>query len=373
MPKLCKFHGAEHGSETLRSVCSGAKPIVHTGSVIAVDIGNTRAKFGYFTAQSFNYSFPEPASNLKISYNKNKIGNGENLFGGAERKLIADWLSNKRDVADWYISVTASCCEANSFVEELALIEPDVHFNLLTNGDIPIISNVEFPAKTGIDRLLDAIGAVRFVGGKFCSADSDNKNIRQDIETINPSCLKKIQGAEHVSAASRSVCSGAKPIAHTGCGIIVVDAGTAVTVNMVSANNNNASNNSAVFEGGVILAGLRVLSVALNQVSSKLPEVGLEQFQSVDLAYPAKNTESAILTGILGSLIAAIDFFVKKSRVINPNNIDKNLPIIFTGGDAAVIGKLFAEEFPDYNLSIVPELTLIGIAIAVSENDRFLS
>ncbi|MDR1290991.1 MAG: type III pantothenate kinase [Planctomycetaceae bacterium] len=340
--------------------------------MIAVDIGNTRAKFGYFTAQSLSSTFPEPASNIKISYNKNNIGDGENLFGVAERKLIADWLCNKRDVVDWYISVTASCCGANSFVEELALIEPDGHFNLLTNGDIPIISNVEFPAKTGIDRLLDAIAAVRFVGGKLCGADSGNKNIQQDIETINPSCLKKFQGAEHVIAASRSVCSGAKPIAHTGCGIVVVDAGTAVTVNMISVNN-NASNNSAVFEGGVILAGLRVLSVALNQVSSKLPEVGLEQFQSVDLAYPAKNTESAIMTGILGSLIAAIDFFVKKSRVLNPNNIAKNLPIIFTGGDSAVIGKLFAEEFPDYNLSIVPELTLIGIAIAASENDKFLS
>ncbi|MDR1053503.1 MAG: type III pantothenate kinase [Planctomycetaceae bacterium] len=310
--------------------------------MIAVDIGNTRAKFGYFPVQSLSSMFPEPASGIKISYNKNNIDSGENLFGVAERKLIADWLCDKRDVEDWYISVTASCCGANSFVEELSLIEPEGRFNLLTNGDVPIISNVEFPAKTGIDRLLDAVAAVRFVGGKLCGADSGNKNIqqniRQDIETI-----------------------------------VVVDAGTAVTVNMVSVNNNNASNNSAVFEGGVILAGLRVLSVALNQVSSKLPEVGLEQFQSVDLVYPAKNTESAILTGILGSLIAAIDFFVKKARVINPNNIDKNLPIIFTGGDAAVIGKLFADEFSGYNLSIIPELTLIGIAIAVSENDRFLS
>jgi pantothenate kinase type III len=346
--------------------------------MITVDIGNTRAKFGYFPVQSFSSTlsglknpeaehgkrsiaerlvqgrsllpipatvstFPEPASNIKISYNKNNIDSGENLFGVAERKLIADWLCDKRDVVDWYISVTASCCGVNSFVEELSLIEPEGRFNLLTNGDVPIISNVELPAKTGIDRLLDAVAAVRFVGGKLCVADSGNKDIQrdnrrdiqQDVETI-----------------------------------IVVDAGTAVTVNMVSVNN-NASNNSAVFEGGVILAGLRVLSVALNQVSSKLPEVGLEQFQSVDLVYPAKNTESAILTGILGSLIAAIDFFVKKARVINPNNIDKNLPIIFTGGDAAVIGKLFADEFSGYNLSIVPELTLIGIAIAVSENDRF--
>jgi type I restriction enzyme M protein len=48
------------------------------------------------------------------------------------------------------------------------------------------------------------------------------------VSTLNYICRNKsqiyqsyckIHGAEHASAASRSVCSGAKPIAHTGCGI----------------------------------------------------------------------------------------------------------------------------------------------------------
>ncbi|MDR2641994.1 MAG: type III pantothenate kinase, partial [Planctomycetaceae bacterium] len=143
--------------------------------------------------------------------------------------------------------------------------------------------------------------------------------------------------------------------------IIVVDAGTAITVDAVKTNVN-----PALFEGGVILSGLRALSVTLNRSASRLPEVGVAQFNSADLVYPAKNTESAILTGIFGSLIAAINFFAQKVKKNNHVKPDQKIPIIFTGGDASIVGKLFADEFSDYKLIIIPDLTLIGIAISIS-------
>ncbi|MDR1478863.1 MAG: type III pantothenate kinase [Planctomycetaceae bacterium] len=348
--------------------------------MIAVDIGNTRAKFGYFPTQSLCSPFPKNESNIKILYNKNNIDNGRKLFEVADRELVAEWLYNKQDKTDWYISVTASCCAVKSFIDELMSIAPDVNFNVLTNADVPIIPNVDFPTRTGIDRLLDAVAAARFVGNNLFNTDSQSQqndavaqkqSLPSESVVIDSSCFE-IPEAEHASAASRSGSSRAKPIAHTGFGIdnpldrnrnietiIVVDAGSAVTVDTVCVNKDLTT-----FEGGAILPGLRELSVTLNRVSGKLPEIGLAQFQSVDLIYPAKNTESAILTGILGSLVAAINFFVQKTQVSNSGSVDKNLPIIFTGGDAAVIGKLFADEFSDYNLSIVPELTLIGIAIS---------
>ncbi|MDR1479515.1 MAG: hypothetical protein LBJ00_11305 [Planctomycetaceae bacterium] len=45
--------------------------------------------------------------------------------------------------------------------------------------------------------------------------------VRQQNLPLYSNCFLKIPEAEHVSVASRSGCSGAKPTAHTGFGITI--------------------------------------------------------------------------------------------------------------------------------------------------------
>jgi pantothenate kinase type III len=284
--------------------------------MIAIDAGNTQIKFGYYSKQSLQHDLPKPESHFKILYNKKN----NNLLNNTEKNLITNWLQNIQDNNDWYIAITASN-HADSLIRELTSIKPNCKFKILKNNNIPITANVDSQTQTGIDRLLDALAAT-----KFAKSNLFNTNDPRNIETI-----------------------------------IVVDAGTAITVDMIRVNMN-----PAVFEGGVILSGLGVLSVMLNRSASHLPEVEFSQLDVTDLIYPAKNTKSAILSGILGSLIATIDFFAQKTKTTNTTETDKKIPIILTGGDATIIGKLLAKEFSDYNLSIIPDLTLMGIALAAA-------
>jgi pantothenate kinase type III len=315
--------------------------------MIAVDVGNTRAKFGYFSRQALLSGFPQPESYIKISHNKNNSHNN-NLFNNADKKSIAEWLYNVQGNDDWFISITASDCKADSLISELFSIKPDGHFKVLTNVDVPISANVDSPATTGIDRLFDALAAAKFATDKL-----QRNNIANNT-------VSNITVANNDSNVDSNIDSINTPDQHNIETIIVVDAGTAITIDVVKVNVN-----PAVFEGGVILAGLGLLSIALNYSASRLPQVEVAQFNSSDLIYPAKNTTSAILAGILGSQIAAINFFARKVESGNTVKPDPKIHIIFAGGDAETIGNLFAREFPEYSLSIIPDLTLIGIAVSV--------
>ncbi|MDR2762924.1 MAG: type III pantothenate kinase [Planctomycetaceae bacterium] len=294
--------------------------------MIAVDIGNTRAKFGYFSCQPLQSRFPTPMSCIRILHGKNKYQNNGNLFDARKLNLIADWLQNKQNCNNWNIAITAANCNPDSLIDNFISLAPNSNFNVLTNDNIPINSNVNSPTKIGIDRLLDALAATKFI---------ENKSLPRIIETI-----------------------------------IVIDAGTAITIDVVKINYNSTStstSNYATFEGGAILAGLKTLSVTLNHAINKLPEINIADFNSIEnLTYPAKNTESAIVIGIVGSLISTINFFVKKVETTNSNESNnQQIPIIFTGGDAQIIANLYAREFPNSCLSIAPDLTLAGIAITV--------
>ncbi|MDR2642649.1 MAG: hypothetical protein LBC74_07635, partial [Planctomycetaceae bacterium] len=140
--------------------------------MIAVDIGNTQAKFGYFPRTTLQSKFPKPESCIRILHNNKNTINTNNLFDNTAHKLMANWLCVACENDDWYISITASGCAAGSLIDELTLIKPDGNFRILTNNDVPIIANVDFPAKTGIDRLFDAFAAAKFIADEFQNTDS---------------------------------------------------------------------------------------------------------------------------------------------------------------------------------------------------------
>ena len=118
---------------------------------------------------------------------------------------------------------------------------------------LPITVAVDFPEKVGIDRLLGAVAANR--------------------------------------------------LRTPGHAAVTVDVGTAMTINLVDA--------TGVFVGGVIVPGPRLMANALHDGTAKLPLVDLEFLES---AFPGKNTEDAITTGIDFALAGAVQMYVQRVK-----------------------------------------------------------
>ncbi len=129
-----------------------------------------------------------------------------------------------------------------------------------------------------------------------------------------------------------------------GTSCVIVDAGTAVTVDAVSAD-------GPAFCGGAILPGLALWTRTLARSTALLPESRLEE------SGPAigRSTLSAISSGTLRGLAGAIDRLVA--------DIARELGgcghVIITGGDAQRLA-----PFCKTDMTIRQHLTLTGLALA---------
>lgn len=132
-----------------------------------------------------------------------------------------------------------------------------------------------------------------------------------------------------------------------GKACIVVDAGTAVTV--------DCCNDSGEFLGGAIAPGVALQLRSLHENTASLP---LTDFAVPTGAY-GTSTESAIRAGIYHGIRG----LVKELAEAYATELGTWPEIIATGGDAQ---KLFA----DWELihAISPDLTLYGIALAYAEH-----
>jgi len=128
------------------------------------------------------------------------------------------------------------------------------HVTEVTNyRQLPITVDVAIPEKVGIDRLFGAVAANR--------------------------------------------------LRTPGHAAITVDVGTAMTVNLIDA--------TGRFVGGVIVPGPRLMAKALHDGTAKLPLVGVEFLNS---AFPGKNTQDAITTGIDFALAGAVQMYVQRVK-----------------------------------------------------------
>jgi len=182
-----------------------------------------------------------------------------------------------------------------ALAKEMHLAKP------LVAGDdfpIPMRTDVDEPERVGADRLLAALAAYR---------------------------------------RKRSAC-------------LVVDCGTAITVNAVRA--------GGVFVGGAIFPGLAMMARALARGTALLPAAAVPE-----RAPPVgKNTEQAIAAGILhGAAGAVANLIIVASEVVG-----SDAAVFLTGGDAARL----AEFLPPDCRDVMPDLVLEGLAIAYREWSR---
>jgi type III pantothenate kinase len=160
-------------------------------------------------------------------------------------------------------------------------------------SDLPLEVALEHPDKVGIDRLLDAVAAL---------------SVRKRSEPI-----------------------------------IVIDAGSAVTVDWV--------NTLGEFCGGTIFPGIRLMALALHDYTALLPVVDIsEECPSV----PGTSTIAAMQAGIYWAVIGGIQVLIDRLCADSDT-----APLVFlTGGDAGLLAPAL-----DRSVRRWPEMTLEGLRI----------
>jgi type III pantothenate kinase len=153
--------------------------------------------------------------------------------------------------------------------------------------------------------------------------------LRVELEKPDHAGIDRLLNAVAVNGRRRS-----------GCPAVIVDAGSAVTVDLVDCD--------GAFRGGAILPGLRLMARSLHDYTALLPLIDLP----VDVPpYPGAATRSALEVGIFwavaGGIQGLIDVYRRDSRV-EPE-------IYLTGGDA----ELLARGLP--GVISWPTMTLEGV------------
>ncbi len=146
---------------------------------------------------------------------------------------------------------------------------------VVTCDMLPLQIEVEFPQQVGIDRLLAALAALQ----------------------LTP----------------------ARPL-------VVIQAGSAVTVDLVSAPKEN--NAEGCFEGGAIVPGVPMMLRLLGQAADLLPQLDADDLLGLP-ALPGKNTEQAMRCGTASALVGGVIHLVERYR----HEYGGELPIILSGGD----------------------------------------
>ncbi len=136
-----------------------------------------------------------------------------------------------------------------------------------------------------------------------------------------------------------------------GFPILVIDAGTALTFTGANANH--------TLVGGAILPGLGLQIATLAQKTGQLPLIDTVNLESVSLPSRfALNTEEAIQSGVIYTLIAGIKDFIETWWQLYPNS-----NIAITGGDAKVILNYLRSRYPKVagKLNLEPNLIFWGM------------
>lgn len=174
---------------------------------------------------------------------------------------------------------------------------PRDRYRLLRHDDLPLAIHVAEPNRVGADRLLAAVAV------------------------------------NHLRSPGRPA--------------IVVDAGTAITVDLISG--------EGAFEGGVILPGFRLIAKALADGTDLLPEVTFDPTAEPPPVI-GKSTTDAIRSGLFWGQIGAVGELVRRMSAREISARASQSPQVFiAGGDAARLAAYLADA------RVVEELVLGGI------------
>ncbi len=263
-----------------------------SSNLVAADVGNSRIKLGVFDYVD-KLALPEPTEVIDLP-----IVGRSGQFNTAE--LDAWCNENISTGSKWLVGSVhrAAGQRLVSAVTDWAR-RSDLHcpIRLLTYADVRIAIRVDEPARVGIDRLLAAFAADR--------------------------------------------------LRHPDRAAIIVDLGTAITVDLLESD--------GAFAGGAILPGFAMSARALSEQTDALPQVHLKFLDNAPEPL-GKATVPAIESGIYWGTTGAISELIARLSAPLQNRPD----VFITGGASAHVAELLADE---HTVRHVPNLVLSGIAL----------
>lgn len=123
--------------------------------------------------------------------------------------------------------------------------------------------------------------------------------------------------------------------------IIVIDFGTATTINLVKP--------GGIFSGGIIAPGIDTMIHSLFNKTAQLPFIDLNDYHE----FVGKDTVSCIASGIMNSTVGLIEKAIER---IQKDFNTENVTIYLSGGNATLI-----KPYLKYNSTIVNDLVLKGV------------
>ncbi len=247
-------------------------------NVLTVDLGNSRAKFGIFERIK-DHVRPVALSAVSLVPHGDVAGH------------MAVW------VQQYPVEVCIAAGSNPPVLDRLIAGWPEqlpVATAIRTPRMVPVTLLVDQPDAVGLDRVLNALAAVRLYP-------------RQNV--------------------------------------IIVDSGTATTVDLVSVD--------GAFCGGTILPGLRLSAFALHDYTARLPMVDVDAQTLVSPQVPGKNTEAAIRAGLFWGQLGAIREIVDR---IGQTCAD-HPTVVLTGGGSRLLSSHFEHA------ETVEALALHGLAM----------
>jgi type III pantothenate kinase len=231
--------------------------------ILAIDVGNTRIKFGVMEC-------------IDSSASKSKLPGciASIAVPVAEEP---DWGTITAHFDKWKVHLTKAVIAGvnPSGVNKVVSGWPDGIWPALVvvrqAAELPLRVNLEFPDKVGIDRLLDAVAA-------------------------------NVLRAPTVPA-------------------IVIDAGTATTVNYIST--------EGAFEGGAILPGIELGARVLHQHTALLPLIDAQSLVLNPVEPLGRNTPGAIASGLWYGQVGAVRELVTRLS----ESADRPPLLLVTGGN----------------------------------------
>lgn len=278
--------------------------------MIAVDVGNSRMKWGLFVDSKLTESASLP---------------------------LGDSTAYDEQLHRWQLHGSLSRNEPS----------PGTQYPELSNQySVPATSAVP-PASRDLLRNVDwAVATVNPDGSEPLLAWIHDRGFSRPIELDDPAMLPlrvELSRAESVGIDRLLNAVAINARRPAGRPAVVVDAGSAITVDAVTPD--------GAFIGGAIAIGLGVSARALHEFTYWLPLVQV----SAAPAPVGKSTPEAMQSGLFWGTVGAIKELVRRVAA----RLDGDPLVYLTGGD----GELLAPHL-DRPVELAPELTLHGIHFA---------
>jgi type III pantothenate kinase len=254
--------------------------------VVAVDVGNSAIKLGLFQADSpESQLLPEPLQVL-------------HLPAPFAEECPAELEPFLRDPTARYVISSVNRQNRTRLVDWIAQACPQGLLEDVSHATLPLELAVDQPEGVGVDRLAAAVAAAR--------------------------------------------------LRATGQAVVVVDLGSAITVDVVDE--------QGVFRGGAILPGMRMAADALGDRAEQLPAIDLPE-QSPDVV--GKNTVAAMQAGVFWGTIGAVRELSRRAAA----SFSTTPLFVVSGGDAQRVVANLGDEFV-----CVPHLVLKGLSLAALQS-----